>query len=174
MMDLRMPGKSGFEGLWQVKGAFPNLPVIMISRANDAEIIEHARTGGASGFIHKSAKRDEIVEAIDTALGGGTWFPDHLTQQSEAAGDISEPEGSELQARVRSLTPQQFKVLELICAGKLNKQIAYELGVGLTTVKSHTTGILKKLNVHSRTQAVLLVQKIKLYEARLTEELDDS
>ena len=73
-------------------------------------------------------------------------------------------------SRIRDLTPQQFKVLHLICDGKLNKQIAYELGVGQTTVKAHISSMLRKLGVHSRTQAVLVVQKIKLHEVRLEHE----
>jgi DNA-binding NarL/FixJ family response regulator len=63
---------------------------------------------------------------------------------------------------LRELTPQQYKVLTLICEGKLNKQIAYELDIVETTVKAHITSIFKKLSIHNRTQAVLIMQKLKL------------
>ena len=68
----------------------------------------------------------------------------------------------EILARLRELTPQQYKVLSLICEGKLNKQIAYELDIVETTVKAHITSIFKKLAIHNRTQAVLIMQKLKL------------
>ena len=64
-------------------------------------------------------------------------------------------------SRVATLTPQQLKVLGMICDGLLNKQIAYELQVGETTVKAHVSEILRKLNVHSRTQAVIEMSKLE-------------
>ncbi len=173
LLDLYMPGKNGFEGLRQIKGAFPKLPVILISRARDASIVEHARLAGASGFIHKSADRPEIKAAVEAVMSGKTWFARPLGATGETEEAIGSEERRLLTERVGSLTPRQFKVLELICDGKLNKQIAYELGVGETTVKAHITAMLKKLEVFSRTQAVLVMQQIKLHEASLNDSEKD-
>ncbi len=173
LLDLCMPGKSGFEGLRQIKGAFPKLPVIMISRARDDATVEHARSAGASGFVHKSADRPEIEAAVEAVMSGQTWFASTLDATGETEGEIGSEERRMMTKRVGSLTPRQFKVLELICDGMLNKQIAYELGVGETTVKAHITAILKKLEVFSRTQAVLVMQQIKLHEASLGDKGED-
>ena len=71
-------------------------------------------------------------------------------------------ETSELSDRLTSLTNQQGRILELICEGKLNKQIAFDLSIAETTVKAHVTAIMRKLGVQSRTQAVLAVQEANL------------
>ena len=165
LLDLRMPGKSDFDGLKQIKGTCPHLPVIVISSLKDEDIVEHSRLIGASGFISKSARGQDIIASLNNVLKGGTCFPDQSTGTASDAWQPSEEQ--EFIARIRELTPQQFRVLQLICKGKMNKQIAFELGVGATTVKAHISSMLKKLGVHSRTQAALMVQRIKLHEVRL-------
>jgi len=71
-----------------------------------------------------------------------------------------DPEEEALAARIAELTPQQYRVLTMVCNGLLNKQIAYELSVSEATVKAHMTAILRKLGAHSRTQAVLLAGRL--------------
>jgi len=173
LLDLRMPGKSGFEGLMQIKGTNPGLPVVVISSLKDTSVIEHARTLGASGFIIKSTRRQDIIASLSAVLDGGTCFPDRFADSGAGGNASPANEEQELIARIRDLTPQQFKVLQLICDGKMNKQIAYDLDVGQTTIKAHISSILKKLGVHSRTQAVLIMQRIKLHEVRLEREADE-
>jgi DNA-binding NarL/FixJ family response regulator len=89
---------------------------------------------------------------------------DYFSVNGDKALSAATPHDRELEilARLRELTPQQYKVLGLICEGKLNKQIAYELDIVETTVKAHITSIFKKLAIHNRTQAVLIMQKLKL------------
>jgi len=165
LADLRLPDAEGYSGLMRIRKSMQRQRLIVISAIQDLSVIEHARQLGASGFIHKSARRDEIIAAVRTVLDGGSSFPTLPTDQlaPQAAGEGE----SVLLARVRELTPAQFGVLKLICEGRLNKQIAHELSIGESTVKSHITSILKKLGVHSRTQAVLVMQQIKLHEVRL-------
>jgi DNA-binding NarL/FixJ family response regulator len=73
-----------------------------------------------------------------------------------------DPEEEALAARIAELTPQQYRVLTLVCNGLLNKQIAFDLGVSEATVKAHMTAILRKLGAHSRTQVVLLAGRLTL------------
>ena len=98
-------------------------------------------------------------------LDGGQSFPASNGEQPSSTARSNNQ--AILHSRIRELTPAQFGVLKLICEGKLNKQIAHELSIGESTVKSHITSILKKLCVHSRTQAVLVMQQIRLHEVRL-------
>jgi DNA-binding NarL/FixJ family response regulator len=90
-------------------------------------------------------------------LEGGVWTPPDVD-----FGSGTDAESANLLARLASLTPQQVRVLMMLSGGLLNKQIAYELGVSEATVKAHVSAILQKLNVESRTQAVITASKIEL------------
>jgi DNA-binding NarL/FixJ family response regulator len=157
LLDLRMPDAAGFEGLMQVRTEHPKTPLAVISAMTGTDIVAKVKDLGAEGFIYKSQPRQTILQSVQLMLDGGKCFPDCAsaspTWESAASGDVID--------RLRQLTPQQFKVLAKVCQAKLNKQIAYELGVTETTIKAHITLIFKKLAVHSRTQAVLLMQRLR-------------
>ena len=121
-------------------------------------MVRRAIDYGASGFIPKSASLDVIAEAIGEILEGEVWLP---TDIAEAMGESSEDESRFAEA-IASLTPQQFRVLNMLTEGLLNKQIAYELNVSEATIKAHVTAILRKLGVHSRTQAVIAAQRLEV------------
>jgi DNA-binding NarL/FixJ family response regulator len=162
LLDLKMPDSAGFEGVVGLRAAYPRIPLCVISSMSGEEIVHQIRDLGASGFINKSEKRENIIAAVRRLLEGEICFPE--APRSTEASDALTPASRELEilARLRELTPQQYQVLSLICEGKLNKQIAYELDIVETTVKAHITSIFKKLSIHNRTQAVLIMQKLKL------------
>lgn len=155
LLDLNMPGSSGFSGLMRLREAFPSQPIVVISAAQDSHLVHGAIAHGAAGFIPKSLKRTAIAEALKTVVSGDIFIPADIAHAS--TGD---DETTLIWQRINSLTPQQRVVLGLIVAGKLNKQIAYELDVSMTTVKAHVSAILAKLNVFSRTQAVILANRV--------------
>jgi DNA-binding NarL/FixJ family response regulator len=155
LLDLTMPGASGLSGLVAFRSMHPSVPVVVVSAHDDPQTIRRALDLGASGFISKSASLETIRGAVDTVLGGGVCIPENVDLVAEA-----DPEISELIARIQSLTPQQSRVLTMIAEGLLNKQIAYELGVSEATIKAHVSGVLQKLGVDSRTQAVIRLSKI--------------
>jgi DNA-binding NarL/FixJ family response regulator len=111
---------------------------------------------GAVGFIPKSQHRDAITESVRSVLGGGMALPAGYVPPEDAHN----LELATLTGKLRSLTRQQLRVLHMLCQGLLNKQIAFELEVGETTVKAHVSEILRKLSVCSRTQAVLEISKL--------------
>jgi DNA-binding NarL/FixJ family response regulator len=154
LLDVNMPGTSGTAGLNQLRQRFPALPVVMVSAAAERNLVTAALAAGASGFIPKSLRRGAIVDALKAVLAGDIYVPEDLADPAEAG------ESREIWSRIDQLTPQQKVVLGLLVRGKLNKQIAYELGVSMTTVKAHVSAILAKLRVFSRTQAVILVGKV--------------
>ncbi|MCC0009014.1 MAG: response regulator transcription factor [Hyphomicrobiaceae bacterium] len=154
LLDLSMPGTSGFDGLLELRTLYPKLPVVICSALEDSRIIQEAIRHGASGFISKSVRRAELAAAIEEVMAGNVYLPASYNPAENAEVD------SELAQRLASLTPQQLRVLKMLRQGMLNKQIAYELSVGETTVKAHVSEILRKLNVASRTQAVIEVSKI--------------
>src|SRR5690606_32524851 len=123
----------------------------------DAKVIFEALSYGAAGFIPKSVRKSELADAIRPVMDGAVFTPENY--QAGTSG----PEGSDradLVSKLSKLTPQQFRVLRMLQQGLLHKQIAYELQVGETTVKAHVSEILRKLNVYSRTQAVIEVSKL--------------
>ncbi|GAB2708964.1 response regulator [Comamonas sediminis] len=153
LLDLTMPGTHGFSALLHVRGAYPQLPVVVISSNDHPRIIRRAQQFGASGFISKAASADAITAAIEAVMEGDTVFPSMAAELSQ--------EDAELAARLAQLTPHQFKTLLYLADGLLNKQIAQEMGVTEHTVKVHVTAILKKLGCHSRTQVAVLVRNLE-------------
>jgi len=157
LLDLSMPGVHGFEGLLQLRTRYPRLPVVVVSGHEEPRIISEALSYGAAGFIPKSVRKDELAQAIRAVMEGAIYVPENYGDQAPSA-DSSDR--AEMVRRLAKLTPQQLRVLQMLKQGMLNKQIAYELQVGETTVKAHVSEILRKLNVYSRTQAVIEVSKL--------------
>lgn len=157
LLDLKMPGVSGFSGLTFLRSQHPAVPVIVVSGVEDAATIRACMEFGASGYIPKTTPIDAMGEAVRTVLDGGTWTPPHIP-----LGEGADRETSDLVRRLASLTPQQLRVLTMLSEGLLNKQIAYELSVSEATVKAHVSAILMKLGVESRTQAVIAASKLEI------------
>jgi DNA-binding NarL/FixJ family response regulator len=157
LLDLEMPGAQGFSVLTWLRTQHPALPVVLVSATSDAAIMRRAVDLGAAGFIPKSSPIDTISEAIGTVLEGEIWLP----EAALALDDAQLSEDKELARKVASLTPQQFRVLDMLADGLLNKQIAAELDVSEATVKAHVTAIFRKLGVRSRTQAAVAARRIE-------------
>jgi len=154
LLDLHIPDVSRFSGLNELRDSFPSIPVVMFSGTLDRITVREALAAGAAGFVPKSLKRNEIVDALRQVLEGEIFVPE-IYEDDETAN-----EQSAILAKIDSLTPQQRVVLHHLVNGKLNKQIAYELNVSMTTVKAHVSAILQKLNAYSRTQAVILANRV--------------
>lgn len=155
LLDLAMPGVSGFSGLMSMRALHANLPIIVVSATDDAGTIRRTIELGASGFISKSSGIDDIRSALRAVLRGEIW-----TSKSDGMEAESDQDVAELINRLKSLTPQQSRVLAMLAEGLLNKQIAYELNVSEATIKAHVSAILLKMKVDSRTQAVIQLAKI--------------
>lgn len=153
LLDLSLPGTSGFDGLVSLRSSFPRIPIMIVSGLDDARIVQEAIQLGAAGFVPKSVDKSTLAKALSEVLSGSVFVPDDLAQS--LSGRCAAPGTSDIATRLAELTPAQMRVLQLIRHGRLNKQIAHELGVSETTVKAHVSEILRKLNVVSRTQAVI-------------------
>lgn len=150
LLDLRMPGVQGLSGLVFLRAQYPNIPVVIVTAAEDQRLVDKALRLGASGYIPKSSNIETIIRAIAAVLRGDIWVPEGFNP--DAAAD---PEIDDIARRIATLTAQQIRVLMMLKEGLLNKQIAYELNVSEATIKAHVSAILQKLNVSSRTQAVI-------------------
>src|SRR5690554_1409106 len=157
LLDLTMPGNKGLTGLTSLRSRYPDILVVIVSANEQVQTIRQAMAFGASAYIPKSMPLAELQQAVHTVLAGDTWLPESLRDDVEAD---NADEHIEFANRLEQLTPQQFRVLECLADGLLNKQIAYELNVQETTIKQHVSAILRKLNVINRTQAGIVFKQM--------------
>jgi DNA-binding NarL/FixJ family response regulator len=158
MVDLNLPDVEGFDGLARLHAAAPDTRFLVVSSMASRGIVTAALAAGANGFVPKDAPRGALIAALERIRAGGVAVPEDYVPL--AAGEDG-PADREILERLGTLTPRQARILELVCAGKLNKQIAFDLSISETTVKAHVTAILRKLSVSSRTQAVLAAQQVR-------------
>ena len=165
LLDLNMPGAHGFNALAHVRGSRPELPVIDRFRrrrpADDRRVAALWRAG-----VHPEVDGGRSDRQGDRGSAGrGNLHAAGLPAATRA--DHFGRRTCEIAHRVADLTPQQFRVLGMLCAGLLNKQIAYDLDVSEATVKAHVTAILRKLGVTTRTQAVLAAGRLAVDRASM-------
>ena len=157
LLDLNMPGAHGFSALVHLRALHPQLPIVVVSAREEPAVMRRALDHGAIGFIPKSADAKTLGEAISSVLEGDRWAPPAALNAPATAADEHDAAH-----RLRDLTPQQFRVLQMLGSGLLNKQIAFDLGVSEATIKAHVTAILRKLGANNRTQAVLIAGRLAL------------
>jgi DNA-binding NarL/FixJ family response regulator len=160
LLDLSMPGTIGLLGAFRVRAAAPKSALVIVSAHESARIVGCAMSLGISGYIPKSTSKAELVQSIRSVLEGEVCVPRrfHGVAIAKRAG----AEIRDLLTQLSRLTSQQLRVLDMICRGLQNKHIAYELGISVTTVKVHVTEILRKLDVRSRTNAIVNVSRLDL------------
>ena len=157
LLDLALPGTRGFDGLLELRTLHPKTPIVVVSALEDPRIVNDVMGYGAAGFISKSASREEIGAALKDVMDGSLTLPKGYLPPDKAQAPSTR---QDFVHRLQTLTPKQLSVLNMLRQGLLNKQIAHELQIEETTVKAHVSEILRKLNVASRTQAVIEAQKI--------------
>lgn len=156
ILDLDMPGMLGLAGLAALRAQHPALPIAIVSATTNSAAMRQAVEMGAAGFIPKLAAAERFLDSVRSILAGAVSLPDEAKDEALASRD------RDLAQRAAQLTPQQHRVLSLLAEGMPNKLIAFEMQISEPTVKAHVTEILRKLGVTSRTQAVILAQRLSL------------
>ena len=159
LLDLLMPGGASFAPLTWLRSQHPGTAVMIVSATESAEVVRQAQLFGAAAYVPKSAPPAELVAAIRAVVECRQWFP--VSAQQRNVADARQ----DLASRLASLTPQQYRVLELVAIGRLNKQIAGTLGIEETTVKAHVSAALAKLGVRNRTQASLVFRELEIRDS---------
>ena len=149
LLDLALPGTRGLELLGRLRRDFPLLPIAVLSATHDRSTVESALAAGARGFIAKTATARQLVETVQRLLDG------RACPRPELARSRTLVPGAELLYDVLGLTQRQADVLRLLAQGKPNKLICRDLNLSEGTVKVHVSAILRALNVHTRTQAIV-------------------
>ena len=160
LLDLHLPDSHGLMGLAALRAEHPDIAVAMISAHDDPPTIRRALAYGASAFIPKRSDVARLRDALRAVLEGEDYLPPELRDAVRASTPTQEDAHNA--ARLASLTPQQFKVLVRVAEGRLNKQIADDLGISERTVKAHLSALFDKLGVRNRTQAGVLLRSLEL------------
>jgi len=151
LMDLVMPVKSGLEAIKEIKSSQPDSRILVLtSFAEDENVIE-ALQAGAYGFLLKDASPDELVETIRSVFADKLTIPQELTHILLKGATKKD----ESQTPIQKLTNRELDVLLCISQGMTNKQIAQQLSIGTTTVRSHVSSIMRKLDLDNRTQLAI-------------------
>ena len=141
LMDMQLPGISGVEATAAVRACDPDARILVFSTFAHDDEVQAALDAGASGYVQKSASRDELLAALRRVASGGSYLPADIAQRL-----------SNLRLKA-AITPREREILVLIAQGRANKEIAANLAVSEDTVKRHVSHILDKLEVNDRAQA---------------------
>ena len=151
LVDIRMPEGDGLSTLEWLKNKIPTLPVLILSTYDNPTYIARAMALGASGYLLKGSRREELLEAIRKVQSGGTSWPRDEIRHPTAA--MNTPDGvGDLET---PLTQREIQVLRQLALGLSNKEIGKALSISVETVKEHVHNILHKVGVAVRTQAAV-------------------
>jgi len=150
LLDLTMPRMSGLDVLAALRAAGRAIPVVVLTMHDDAAHVDRALALGASGYILKSAPRDEMIRAVTAAATGGAYVQPSLAKPLLARHVVSVAGADEM----ASLSPRQLQLLRALASGHTNKQLAHELGIGEATVKGYLKELYERIGVESRAGAV--------------------
>lgn len=162
LLDLNLPGTSGFATLAELRRDHAALPVVILSAQEDATTMRATLDGGAMGFIPKSANNAVMLSALRLVLSGGRYVPPELLNATPGVALSDAPRSAPKSPAELGLTERQLDVLALMAQGKSNKQICRDLGLAEATVKIHVTAVLRTLKVTSRAQAIVTVNRLGL------------
>ena len=151
---------TGICGLLRLRDQMPDTPILVNSSLASDDIVAAVKSAGAAGFLCKDAPIQTLKLALSEVRLGHKYFEG--APGGGAASGKRPLDVHEISQRIMQLTPQQSRVMRLICAGKQNKQIAYEMNLAEATVKAHITVLLRRLGVQNRTQAAVLVESVGL------------
>ena len=163
IVDLFMPGAAGgFSFVEMLCESYPKLPLIVLSASENITHIRKCLDFGVSGFVTKSAPKQELFDAIEKVLGGGRYVPDLVRESVPDVAKVFDDLdiGMDMETIAEQLTSRQMQILELVARGQSNKQIARNLELAENTVKVHVSAILRALGLKNRTQAGIFGQRL--------------
>jgi DNA-binding NarL/FixJ family response regulator len=163
LMDIRMPELDGLEATRRILAADPTARILILTTFDLDEYVYEALHAGASGFVLKDDPAEQLIAAVRTVAAGEALLSPSVTRRvSEQFARVPRPAPPK---ELDELTAREREILRLVAAGLSNAEISQELFIGETTVKTHVTHILQKLNLRDRVQAVVLAHQTGLFEA---------
>ncbi len=153
VLDLAMPGVDGFEVQQRLADEREHLPIVFLTGHGDIPASVKAMRAGAEDFLTKPVDGDDLIKAVSRALN-----------RSKAA-EARDLEISELTERLKQLTPRQYEVFQYVIAGKMNKNIAAELGTGEQNIKVHRRRLMRKMGASSLADLVRTAERLGIKPA---------
>jgi DNA-binding NarL/FixJ family response regulator len=172
LLDLGLPDMVGTEAIGAMRDKYPDIPVVVLSSSEDKATVLSALDRGAMGFVPKTSKSAILPDAMRLILSRGIYLPPSVfigdrqpavaAATAEQSSRSSQGPPKKVTPEAMGLTPRQSQVLSLILQGKAAKEISRALNLSAGTVKTHTSAVLRALNVTTRTQAVVAASKLGL------------
>ncbi len=154
LMDIKLPRMSGIDCVAEIKKVIPATQIIMVTVYEDSERIFRALKAGAKGYLVKSGPPSQLLEAIRDVHSGGSPMSSHIARKVVDHFQVLGPSSTQTE----NLTPREREVLDLLATGLLYKEIANELNISITTVRTHIINVCEKLHVRNRVEAVAKLQ----------------
>lgn len=151
LMDIQLPGMSGIQCVAKLKELHPEAQVLMVTVYDNNDRIFDALAAGASGYLLKRDAPAKLLESLDDLLAGGSPMSSAIARKVVQRFQAAPPSKND----DHNLTPREKQILEQLVKGSLYKEIAWELGIGVETVRTHLHNIYAKLHVRTRTEAVV-------------------
>ncbi len=155
IVDLDLPDGSGAEFVDELRAANPRARTLVLTADADRKVHARAVEAGACGVLHKTVLISDVVDAVHRLLAGESLLSQNETIELLRLADREREQNKEAQRAIESLTSREREVLQALADGLSDKEIAEHLYVGAGTVRNHVTSILRKLDVHSRLQALV-------------------
>jgi DNA-binding NarL/FixJ family response regulator len=155
LTDIRMPSMDGVEATRRIRALPDPPPVLALTTFDDDDVLWPVLAAGASGFVLKDSPAESLIEAIRAVAGGGAWLDPRVLPRVLSRASAQPAPTAEQGILLRELTPREREVLQLVCEGANNAEIATQLGMGERTVKSHVSAILAKLGARDRAAAIV-------------------
>jgi len=161
ILDIAMPGLSGIDAAAQIARRNPRTGIIMLSMYSDEEFVLRALSSGAKGYLLKDAAEPDLVRAVQTVAGGRPFFSPAITatlleDYMRRLRQAGKHDSYDL------LTDREKELLHLLAEGKTNKEAATLMNVGVSTIETHRTNLMQKLNLHNTAEIVLYAVRKKL------------
>src|ERR1017187_3331741 len=150
LMDINLPGMSGIQCVSRLKKRMPKIQVLMLTTYDEGDLIFDSLRAGANGYLLKNMPQEELVQAVQQVHAGGA--PMSLQVARKVINHFHKANPS---SELEQLTARELEILRLLAKGHLYKEIADQLAISMSTVRSHVTAIYEKLHVHTRTEAAM-------------------
>ncbi|MDQ7028551.1 MAG: response regulator transcription factor [Ardenticatenia bacterium] len=162
VMDIRLPGRSGIEATREIKAAYPDVEVIILTSYAEDELLFEAIQAGASGYVLKQIGSDDLVRALETVGRGEALLDPRLTRR--VLERVRDAERQAAASAFKELTEQEMRVLALVAEGKTNKEIAHAMYLSEGTVRNYVSNLLHKLGVSNRAEAAAFAVQHRIWE----------
>jgi DNA-binding NarL/FixJ family response regulator len=150
LMDINLPGMNGIQCVTRLKKLLPQIQILMLTTYDDGDMIFDSLRAGANGYLLKNMPQEEMVQAVQQVHAGGAPMSLQIARKVINHFHKAKPD-----AELEQLTARELEILRLLAKGHMYKEIADQLAISMSTVRTHVSAVYEKLHVHTRTEAAM-------------------